>query len=123
MTETIEQEAGRRVREQVGKPGSHSPGSLHALALEQLITEHRATQAELEAFRREVSEAVEAIAKAWGTADPAWGYLRRFIIPQPDPLVEVMNAWWHADGYASIETFRAALAARGLEIVKKEPSQ
>lgn len=42
--------------------------------------------------------------------------------PQPDPLVEVMNAWWDADGYASIETFRAALEARGLAIVSKEKS-
>lgn len=47
MIETIEQEARRRVFEQVGKPGSHLPGSLHALALEQLIAEHRATKVDL----------------------------------------------------------------------------
>jgi len=74
-----------------------------------------------EAFRREVSEAVQDYIDHY--RQEGWLGFDHFIIPQADPLVEVMNAWWHADGYASIETFRAALAARGLEIVKKEPSQ
>ena len=80
-----------------------------------------------EAFRREVSEAVEQAILACGHDGMRAAYIRlhfaRFIIPQPDPLVEVMQEWWDADGYASIETFRATLAARGLKIVKKEPSQ
>ena len=74
-----------------------------------------------EAFRREVSEELTAWFDSYRAEVPP--QFRRFIIPQPDPLVEVMQEWWDADGYASIETFRAALAARGLEIVKKEPSQ
>lgn len=115
MTETIEQEAGRRVREQVGKPGSHSPGSLHALALEQLVTEHRATQAELEAFRQEVSDALEKRGFYIDDRD-----LGRFIIPQPDPLHECLEealARTGEDLTEHTERLRAALAARGLKIV------
>lgn len=120
MTETIEQEAGRRVREQVGKPGSHSPGSLHALALEQLITEHRATKAELEAFRREVSDAVERHKAGMYLQDTA---LDRFIIPQPDPLDGVIYGAGFGRGNA--ELLREAADRQGyrLELVKKEPSQ
>lgn len=75
-----------------------------------------------EAFKREVSDAVEKAlyqmrANQLMQAQVA-PTLTHFIIPKPDPLVEVMNEWWDADGYASIETFRAALAARGLEVRK-----
>jgi len=45
---------------------------------------------------------------------------RRFIIAKPDPLVEVMNEWWDADGYANIDTFRAALAKHGLKLERIE---
>ena len=72
-----------------------------------------------EVFRREVSDAVEAIAKAWGTADPAWGYLRRFILTKPDPLVEAVNeAWgWRGPHPDVTENLRAAIEARGGRIV------
>ena len=69
-----------------------------------------------EAFKREVSDAVEGYTNMVGL-DPK-RYFARFIIAKPDPLVEVMQDWWDADGYANIETFRAALAARGLEVRK-----
>ena len=74
-----------------------------------------------EAFKREVSDAVEEIAKAWGTADPAWGYLRRFIISKPDPLMEALKDMdfttdWDAE---DVKILRAALAKRGLEIREK----
>ena len=66
-----------------------------------------------EAFRQEVSDAVTY---HWPT-DKAPPYLSRFIIAKPDPLVEVMQAWWDTDGYASIDTFRAAIKKRGGKIV------
>ena len=73
-----------------------------------------------EAFKREVSDAVEEIAKVWGTADPAWGYLRRFILPKPvDPVIACLDAvnpdvsHSEADAYL----FHEALVARGGRIV------
>lgn len=73
-----------------------------------------------EAFKREVSDAVEEIAKVWGTADPAWGYLRRFIIAKPDHIrgaaLDIGVSWGPNDS----DSFRAALAARGLEIREKQ---
>lgn len=71
-----------------------------------------------EAFKREVSDAVEEIAKVWGTADPAWGYLRRFIIAKPDHIrgaaLDIGVSWGPNDS----DSFRAALAARGLTITE-----
>ena len=69
-----------------------------------------------EVFRQEVSDAVEDAKRR--CLRQAFDQLERFIIVKPDPLVEVMQEWWDANGYASIETFRAALAARGLEVRK-----
>lgn len=75
-----------------------------------------------EAFKREVSDAVEKLL--------AWPSIRsqgiivdsvaRFIIPKPDPLVEAWGEAWGelSDKLAKLETFRAALAARGLKIVE-----
>lgn len=82
--------------------------------LRQSIEAHARAIEQHEAFRREVSDAVEDYIRGYKTFSEMFD---RFIIPQPDPLVEVMNAWWDADGYASIETFHAALAARGGRIV------
>ena len=73
-----------------------------------------------EAFRQEVSDAVSEIAKAWGTADPAWGYLRQFFIAKPDPLVEIMNEMGFGFSKTASEEFRAALAKRGGKIVFDE---
>lgn len=64
-----------------------------------------------ETFRQEVSDVCMEVRLHDGLHK-----LDRFIIAKPDPLVEALQEWWDADGYASIETFRAALAARGLEI-------
>ncbi len=81
------------------------------------IEAHARTLDAFEAFKREVSDAVEEIAKVWGTADPAWGYLRRFILPKPvDPLVEAMLECGFGDSSNAADDIRAALAARGLEI-------
>ena len=74
-----------------------------------------------EAFKREVSDAVEAVFAGYYDAPIPWVVMRRklepFIIPKTDPLVEVMQDWWDTDGYANIETFRAAIEARGGRIV------
>ena len=66
-----------------------------------------------EAFKREVSDAVLDLMAAYGVNRLD---VERFIIAKPDPLVEVMQAWWDTDGYASIDTFRAALAKHGLKL-------
>ena len=74
-----------------------------------------------EAFRQEVSDAVEGYAGMVGL-DPK-RYFARFILPKPDPLVEAIQAadeahpgWESASDYA--QHLRAALAARGLEVRK-----
>ena len=89
------------------------------LPLRASIIAHARAIEQHEAFRQEVSDAVEEIAKAWGTADPAWGYLRRFIIAKPDPLVEVLADMGlkPKGGYDWASEFRNTLAARGGRIV------
>lgn len=75
-----------------------------------------------EAFKLEVSDAAEEVAKALGTAHPTWAYLRRFIITKPDPLVEAMNEALLSEqdmgAQELADNFRAALAARGLTITE-----
>ena len=64
-----------------------------------------------EAFKQEVSDAVEKILNCTN-ANKRYGAclaLNRFIIAKPDPLVEEF-------GHENAEQIRAALAARGLEI-------
>ncbi len=88
--------------------------------IEALSAENERLVEQHEAFRQEVSDAVAEIAKAWGTADPAWGYLRRFIIAKPDPLVDVIaELGMFPAGKDNADQLRAALAKRGLEIVEK----
>lgn len=76
-----------------------------------------------EAFRKEVSDAVEAAKRVYGGHLEAFDQLERFILPKPvDPLVEALQA---VDEFASptwveriAPQLRAALAARGLKIVE-----
>lgn len=69
-----------------------------------------------EAFRQEVSDAVEWVVNSTYMPAPSEHKLRRFIIPQPDPLAE---AWIEATGNTvGMEPLNAALAARGLKIVE-----
>jgi hypothetical protein len=80
-----------------------------------------------EAFRQEVSDAVEAYLK-W--ADECllakWDGFEQFIIPapKPDPLVDIVE-WlggeWTPEEY--VKEIRAALDARGLEIREKNDGQ
>jgi hypothetical protein len=78
-----------------------------------------------EAFRQEVSDAVEAVLDRYYVLNIE-DMLSQFIIPKPkpDPLVEIFNevdngpaAWGSPEEYAA--KVRAALDARGLEIREK----
>lgn len=78
-----------------------------------------------EAFKLEVSNAVTKLIDRVSVnerqrVEPA---LSRFIIPKPDPLVEVINdaddMVRKPDAPSYAEAIRAALAARGLEIREK----
>ena len=90
------------------------------LPLRASIIAHARAIEQHEAFRQEVSDAVEGYASMVGL-DPK-RYFARFIIPKPDPLVEAWDEAWGelSDKAAKLETFRAALAARGLEIREKQ---
>ena len=75
-----------------------------------------------EAFRQEVSDAVEAdINKQiqYGIEPKFRTNSVRFIIPKPDPLVAVMDDFMSMDGGClaeCVEQFRVALAKRGIEV-------
>ena len=81
---------------------------------------------EFEAYKREVSDAVEAyMLDPQSVTGPASTlHLRRFILPTPvDPLVEALNEISGEGGCENMDFYayriRAALAARGLEIREK----
>ena len=75
-----------------------------------------------EAFRQEVSEAIEEMLNTPGCV--IRNYIGRFIIAKPDPLVEAVKDILDDDSLHNAEEFseaiRAALAKRGLEIREKE---
>ena len=78
-----------------------------------------------EAFRQEVSDTVEAYLNPNNRIYSRT--LHKFIIPKPDPLVEVLNEISHEGGYDNFNHYahrlRAALEARGLEIRSKANDQ
>lgn len=77
-------------------------------AMCRLIEEH-------EAFKREVSDAVEEALRGNFVLPPI---LHNFIIPKPvDPLVEVLQTNWPMAGEMDAEYLSKALAARGGKIV------
>ena len=84
--------------------------------LAQSIEAHARAIEQHEAYKREVSDAVEHFKRCYPGYQHA-SLFDRFILPKPDPLAEAMQDWWDTDGYASIETFRAAIEARGGRIV------
>ena len=97
-------------------------GGIEALcrALERAEVEREA----YEAFKRDVSNAVETAKRIYGD-QPTLDRLKDFIIPEPvDPLVEVLDFLeqinW-VDNTEIAKAFRKALDARGLEIVEKKP--
>jgi hypothetical protein len=115
MTE-IEKKALERVNE-VWPRGLFDLHHPYVKALRRAIEQH-------EAFRQEVSDAVEDWADRWTGAGDSHRYFcglfERFIIAKPDPLVEVMNEMGFGMSKTASEEFRAALAKRGLEIREKE---
>lgn len=101
-----------------GFPVTYDISRAHAIeAICRLIKRH-------EAFRREVSDAVEQYFRDV-TLTKVPMALERFIIAKPDPLVEAIKSCNYATldmiepGFAA--DLRKALAARGLEIVEKKP--
>lgn len=89
-------------------------------AIEQHEAEKAARAADREqheAFRQEVSDAVEESIYTTWEDHPSARHLTRFIIPKSDTLVEALKAIG-ADWPEAIDRFRAALAARGLKIVE-----
>ena len=84
--------------------------------LRQSIEAHARAIEQHEAFRQEVSDAVEVFRKQSGWV-PA--YFLRFIIAKTDPLVEAVNeAWgWRGPHPDVTENLRAAIEARGGRIV------
>lgn len=84
--------------------------------------------AEMGVFRREVSQTMHFVDRelerqGFGSATVIRQSIGRFIIPQADPLVEALEEWINSRDLDDAASFRTALAARGLELVKKEPSQ
>jgi hypothetical protein len=76
-------------------------------------------EAQHEAFRQEVSDAVEAYLNPNNRIYSRT--LHKFIIPapKPDPLVEAFDAVWPGIDRTMVKAIRAALEARGLEIRSK----
>ena len=74
-----------------------------------------------EAFAQEVSEAAEQAIAFLGRQSEKQPRgrlaiaLARFIIPKPDPLVEVMNEMGFGMSKTAAEEFRTAMQARGYE--------
>jgi hypothetical protein len=79
-----------------------------------------------EAFKQEVSDAVTALLDRFlgdGLSQGVInGHLHQFIIPKPDPLVEVMKeaGWSDRDIYNAETPLRAALDVLGFEIREKK---
>jgi hypothetical protein len=92
--------------------GWFSANSFEHMAFLRAIEQH-------EAFRQEVSDAVEHFKRCYPGYQHA-SLFDRFIITKHDPLVEAM-AECGVDPFESwADQFRAALAKRGLEIREKE---
>ena len=133
MTKTIEQEALDLINEVARERGHAELKACISLrkvwltaeafcrALEQLRAEREAiaaTKAEFEAFRQEVSDELHHY---FGPKlnDVAQGYLGRFIITKPDPVVEAIRDMALTDAtQEGLDRLRAALAARGLKLVE-----
>lgn len=89
-------------------------------ALCRSIEAHEATKAEFEAFRREVSDAVEEMLSEHTSPHK----MKRFILPKPvDPLVEVLTEvlgkpmpGCERAAQTRAEALRTALHKRGLEV-------
>ena len=93
------------------------------LPLRASIVAHARAIEQHEAFKLEVSDAVEAFMPGTKHQEAYLNYAQhfaRFIIAKPDPLVEALNDMKDGRAGPTTESYaaclRAALAARGLEI-------
>jgi hypothetical protein len=108
----IEQKALALLNEVAGERISHIVLASHydlQLTLCRAIEQH-------EAFKQKVSDAVDAYLRINSFDNRE--RLGRFIIPKPDPLVEVLKDT-HGASLIDADELRAALEARGLEIRSK----
>jgi hypothetical protein len=123
---TIEERAVLLLNEAAESLGSTSrwcsrTGSPSVEALCRALEAHDATLAEFEAFKREVSDAVNGFERYCTVTDtPFPADLFRFIIPKPvDPLVDAIREASVSDADSrDAERLRAALAKRGLKLVE-----
>lgn len=78
-----------------------------------------------EAYKQEVSDAVEEWHNRWVGAGESHSYFMslfsRFIIQPVDPLVDAFDAVWPGIDKAMVEALRTTLAARGGRIVFDQP--
>jgi len=115
----IEQKALALVNEEAGYDYIHARDmankSYEIEALCRAIEQH-------EAFRQEVSDAVEAVLDRYYVLNIE-DMLSQFIIRKPDPLVKVLNEISHEGGFDNFNHYahrlRAALDALGFEIREK----
>ena len=121
---TIEERALETAVEAVGRRMQDYRVMAEENILRRSIEAHARVIAEFEAFKREVSDAVNGFARYCTVTDtPFPTDLSRFILPAPvDPLVEAVKDC----GYATLDAIekefaddlRAALAKRGLKLVE-----
>ena len=90
------------------------------LPLRASIVAHARAIEQHEAFRQEVSDAVEGFYRDNPYEIPCYcDDLKRFILAKPDPLVEAIREMALTDATPEdADRLRAALAARGLEVRK-----
>ena len=114
MTEIEKAKAVWRICANLAIPLS---GSDRARMRQLLRMIEKAEQAEgFEAFKREVSDAVEDYC-GYVPPDSPSHPITRFIIAKPDPLVEALRETYNDDSSkGDADALRAALAKRGLEV-------
>ena len=112
----IEKKALEHACQCAGRAAHHFDRMALDLPLRASIVAHARAIEDHEAFRQEVSDAVEA-AKRSGIRR-AFDQLERFIIAKPDPLLEAINsAPYLASAKETADHIRAAIEARGGRIV------
>lgn len=119
MTDNIEQKALALVN----KVGVYYYPSLGSASMRDLRTALCRAIEQQEAFRQEVSDAVEGFYNDNPYEISCYcDDLKRFIIAKPDPLVEAIREMALTDATPEdADRLRAALATRGLEIREKQP--
>lgn len=97
-------------------------------ALHRAIEAHQADNARHAAFivvsSRALSDVVSELSSEYTRMGSYYAdKLRRFIIPQPDPLVEAWRKAWPHDPEPEVSCRQLSAALGDYELVKKEPSQ